>query len=269
MVIARNEEKLAATKASLEEEPNVGEVVTIKIDLSDSSLENFDKIREQLDAENRNIGILINNAGTFPEKFQRYNKFDLDFTRRIVNLNVLATLYLTKMIMPGMVARGKGLVVNVSSILGSVPTPYMSVYGATKSFVDAFSRQLQIEYSDHPIDIINLTPGAVYTKLFVATSTMPKATPFNPTPDDYAKSALNAIATGIASISGTFVHAVTLEMSKCFDKLGLIPIMFKINLKMNARDYQLSPVPKRKKVTLAADVVVSGGDSQPGAETRT
>ena len=253
VVIGRNEEKLANTKTMLENEANAGEIVTVKIDLSDSSLDNFDRITSQIDPDNRDIGMLINNAGTFPSKFRRFNKISADDLRTIVNLNILATLYLTRMIMPSMVKRGKGLVVNVSSILGTVPAPYMSVYGATKTFVDAFSRQLQIEYSTHPIDIINLTPGAVHTKLLTATSNLPRPSLLNPTPEDYAKSALAALATGIGEYSGTPFHGFNKLSVEFFDYFGLMPFFFGLNLRFNAQDIELSPVPKRRKLSQVAD----------------
>jgi len=247
IVIGRNEEKLANTKTSLQNEPNVGEVITVKIDLSDSSLENFAKIRSQIDPDNRDIGMLINNAGTFPGKFQRFNRNNIEDLKTIVNLNILATVYLTRMIMPGMLNRGKGVVINVSSILGSIPAPYMATYGATKAFVDAFSHQLQVEYADHPVSIVNLTPGGVHTKLFTRTSKMSKPTIMSPTPEYYARVSLNALGAGFKNFAGTAAHAYTHYVGDIFDCLGLVPFFFRINMRLNAREYELSPIMKRKK----------------------
>lgn len=246
VVIGRNEEKLERTKQSLENEPNVGEVVTVKIDLSDSSIENYEKIRSQIDPENRDIGILINNAGVFYSTLARYYNFDMTDILSLVNVNILATLHLTRMILPGMVARGRGLVLNVSSIFGAIPGPFIGVYAPTKAFMDSFSSQLQIEYSSYPVDIINLTPGAVHTKLFTGTSKIDKPSLLNPSPEDYARSALNAISTRYPSIAGTWFHSFNLSSARLFDSLGLLPIMYRINMKLNARDSRLSPSPKRK-----------------------
>lgn len=265
IVIGRNEDKLANAKTSLEQELNAGEIMTVKIDLSDSSLDNFARIRSQIDPENRDIGILINNAGSMPSKFRRFNRHDSEGLKDIVNLNILATLYLTRMIMPGMLDRGKGLVVNVSSTLGCIPTPYASVYGATKSFIDAFSRQLQIEYSDHPVKIVNLTPGAVHTKLFTSSSTLPEPSIINPSPEDYARTSLNALSTGISQYSGTAFHGFGRELGLFLDSIGLVPFLFRANLKMNARDVELSPVPRRKRPNKVSDLgAASAGD---GAQT--
>lgn len=228
VVIGRNEEKLAKTKATLDQEPNVGEVITVKIDLSDPSPQNFERIRLEIDPDNRDIGILINNAGVFTSTCGRFASFDMDDIRNTVNVNVIATLYFTKMILPGMLKRKRGLILNVSSILGFVPAPYFHVYGATKAFMNSFSSSLQMEYSSYPIDIINLTPGAVHTKLFTAIAGNSKQpSPINPTPDEYARTALNAVATRIKFISGTMVHGLFKIFSFAGDSLGLTHIGMK------------------------------------------
>uniref|UniRef100_A0A6G1SCB7 Estradiol 17-beta-dehydrogenase 12-A n=1 Tax=Aceria tosichella TaxID=561515 RepID=A0A6G1SCB7_9ACAR len=245
IVVARNEEKLAKTKAMLEREPNVGEVETVKVDLSDPSMENFDKVRAQIDPDNRDIGVLINNAGTGPDRQLRFNRFDMEDIMSIVNLNVLGTLHLTRMIMPGMVERGKGLVLNVSSVGGDVPGPYFSVYSATKWFVNAFTRQLQMEYASHPIDIVLLQPGPVSTKLLIAASKVSKPSFLITTADDFARTSINALSTGISCYTGSIVHEFIRSQFKLGASLGLLAPTVKLLVKMNGA--QLSPVPKRKK----------------------
>lgn len=252
LVVSRNEERLARTKAELEAEPNVGEVETVKIDLGDSSLENFARIRQQIDPENRDIGVLVNNAGTFPSCFKRYNRFDMDGLLNIANLNMIAPLHLTRMIMPGMVKRGKGMVMNVSSILGYITTPYMSIYAPTKAFMNAFTHQLQVEYSGFPIDIFLLTPGPVHTKLFTGTAKLSKPTFINPTPDDYAKSAINATSSRINSYSGTMAHGLINVFGQFFQRIGVNHFIYRINLSLNARHLELSPEPKRRGILVNA-----------------
>uniref|UniRef100_A0A6G1S4Q7 Hydroxysteroid dehydrogenase-like protein 1 n=1 Tax=Aceria tosichella TaxID=561515 RepID=A0A6G1S4Q7_9ACAR len=246
IVVARNEEKLAKTKAMLEREPNVGEVETVKVDLSDPSMENFDKVRAQIDPDNRDIGLLINNAGSFPDRYARFNRFDMEEIVSIVNLNVLGTLHLTRMIMPGMIERGRGLVMNVSSILGEMPGPYFNVYGATKSFVNAFTRQLQMEYGSHPIDIILLQPGPVSTKQLIATSDRAKPSFFVPSADKFARTSINALSTGIQCYTGAMFHEFMKSQSKILANLGLISPIAKLIVLMNDKRAHLSPVPKRK-----------------------
>lgn len=227
VVIGRNEEKLANTKSALQAEPNVGEVMTVKIDLSDASPQNYERVRLELDPDNRDIGILINNAGFASPKLDRYAGFDMDEIRNTVNVNILATLYFTRMILPGMLKRRRGLILNVSSALGSVPMPYSQVYPATKAFIDSFTQSLQIEYSSYPVDIIHLSPGTVQTKLAAGPLVNePNPNLFWPlpiiSPDYYAKTALNAVTTKIKSISGTIIHGLSLIGLNLVNNLGML-----------------------------------------------
>ena len=247
VVIGRSEEKLERTKLSLEQEGNAGEILTIKIDLSDSSIDNFESIRSKIDPENRDIGILINNAGSMPSRLMRYIRYDFEKVRNMVNLNVLATLCLTRMIMPGMLDRGKGLVVNVSSILAHTSAPFACVYAPTKSFMSAFSKQLQQEYSGHPIDIINLTPGPVHTKLLTDLAKFKNPNVLCLSPDDFARTAVNAFSTRIGEFCGCFVHEIINFNSKICHKLGLADTLIKLSMYLYGTSYDISPVARRKK----------------------
>lgn len=222
VLVARNEEKLANCKALIEAEANVGEVVTVKIDLADSSIANFEQAISQIDPDNRDIGILINNAGTFPDALTRLHNNDIQYLRTIMNVNMLAVVYFFRYIMPGMIKRRRGLILNVSSLIGEVSVPYMSVYGPTKTFLDSFSQQMRQEYADYPIDIINLTPGGVNTKLLQAVSNM---TTMNPDPDSYARSAINAVGARISPTSGTAFHGfnrVFINVARTFGLLWVL-----------------------------------------------
>lgn len=230
VVVGRNEEKLAKTKSALLAEPLVGEVITVRIDLSDASPQNYDRVKRELDPDNRDIGLLVNNAGTASNKFDRYTGHHMDEIRNTVNVNILATLYFTRMILPGMLKRGRGLVLNVSSVLGSVPMPYAQVYPSTKAFIDSFSRSLQMEYSSYAVDIINLTPGPVQTKLAAGPlQNEPEPNLFYPipicSPGDYARTALNAVSTRIKLISGTMFHGLILRGLVLVDNLGLLHLL--------------------------------------------
>lgn len=221
VVVGRNGEKLARTKMLLESEPDVGQVETIQIDLSDSSLENYEQIKKLLDADNRDIGILVNNAGTATDKYMRYADYDMESIRCTVNVNALATAYFARIILPGMLARRRGLIVNVSSLMGEMQTGYFSVYNATKSFVNSFSRTVQLEYSSYPIDIINLTPGAVHTKM-LAYLNISKPTIIMPSSDQYARSAIRAARTRASSYSGYWAHGMSKIYTDWCEYFGLM-----------------------------------------------
>src|SRR5690606_7187030 len=97
-----------------------------------------------LDAPWRDIDVLVNNAGlalgTEPEWAA-----DLDDQEIMIATNCRGLVTVTRAVLPGMVARRRGHVVNIGSIAGTVPYPGGNVYGATKAFVAQFSRNLRID----------------------------------------------------------------------------------------------------------------------------
>lgn len=236
IVVGRSKEKLAQTKLILESEKSNVQVVTVKIDLSDSSIQNYEKIRSKIDPENRDIGILINNAGTI-SGYRGFTRYQQEDSRVLINVNILATLYFTRMILPSMLKRKKGLLVNVSSVLAFTQMGFDNGYGSTKAFVNSFGEMLQNELSSHPIDVVTLTPGAVTTKLLTNFTTMTKASVFNPSADDYAKSALNAMATPLHMMSGTMAHGIFLK--SCFLAGSYATsAMLRFSTKLTSRDYE-------------------------------
>ncbi|MGH9040545.1 MAG: SDR family NAD(P)-dependent oxidoreductase [Acidimicrobiia bacterium] len=107
------------------------------------------------------VDLLINNAG-----FGTAGDFaDLSPTRVAaeVRLNVLALVRLTRAAVPGMVARGGGAVLNVSSVAGLQPLPNMATYAATKAFVTSFSESLHEELRGRGVTVTALLPGLTRT----------------------------------------------------------------------------------------------------------
>ncbi len=82
-----------------------------------------------------------------------------DFCRRLVAVNVTSVNAVTRLVLPDMVRRGRGAVVNVGSVLAQIPAPYYAVYSACKAYVDSFSRNLNLEYGDRGIVVQCVLPG--------------------------------------------------------------------------------------------------------------
>eukprot|EP00066_Takifugu_rubripes_P024631 XP_011613897.1 PREDICTED: testosterone 17-beta-dehydrogenase 3 [Takifugu rubripes] len=89
---------------------------------------------------------------------------DQDVTR-VINCNVRTVVKMCKMILPGMENRGKGLILNVSSGIASIPFPMYTLYAASKVFVERFSQGLQAEYKDKGIIIQVVAPFGVSTRM--------------------------------------------------------------------------------------------------------
>lgn len=154
VIVARREAELDALKAELEGRHGVS-VSVIAIDLTepDSAARIFAAAPE--------IDILINNAG-----FGGHGPFHeqaLDRHRRMVALNIEALTALSHLYLPGMIARGQGRILNVSSTASFLPGPLMAVYFATKAYVTSFSHALAEEVRGTGVTVTALCPGPVST----------------------------------------------------------------------------------------------------------
>lgn len=102
--------------------------------------------------------VLVNNAGLAKGLEPAWN-VDLDDWEVMVDTNVKGLMYCSRALLPGMVARNRGHIVNLGSIAGSWPYPGGNVYGATKAFVQQFSRNLRADLLGTRVRVTNLEPG--------------------------------------------------------------------------------------------------------------
>lgn len=111
----------------------------------------------------REIDILINNAG-LALGLEPAQEADLDNWDTMVDTNVKGLMYCTRQILPGMVQRGRGHIVNIGSVAGNTPYPGGNVYGATKAFVKHFSKNLRADLLGTPVRVSNIEPGLAETE---------------------------------------------------------------------------------------------------------
>jgi short-subunit dehydrogenase len=105
------------------------------------------------------VDVLVNNAGD--ECIGRFTDMDAETLQYIVNLNVLAAAELTRQVLPAMLVRGRGHVVNVSSFAGVAVPPNLATYAATKAFLTHHSVNLRFELKDTPIGVTKVEIGEV------------------------------------------------------------------------------------------------------------
>ncbi len=109
------------------------------------------------------IDILINNAG-LALGLEPAHEADLDDWDRMVDTNIKGLCHLTRAILPGMVGRNRGHIVNIGSVAGTWPYPGGNVYGASKAFVKQFSNNLRADLLGTGIRITNIEPGLADTE---------------------------------------------------------------------------------------------------------
>jgi short-subunit dehydrogenase len=157
VLVARNRERLSALAHRLTQSTRRSVEVAVA-DLSDTA--DLARLEANLRTDAR-ITLLVNNAGfgaTTPLLESDVEKMD-----EMVALNVRALMRLTYAAVPGFVARGRGAIINIASIVAIVPELLNGVYGASKAFVLAFTNSLQHELADKGIRVQAVLPGAIAT----------------------------------------------------------------------------------------------------------
>jgi len=104
---------------------------------------------------------LVNNAGI--GSGGRFDQLPVEGELEQIRVNVKAPVELTGLLLPGMIARGRGVVMNLSSIAGFGPMPYTATYAATKAFVLSFSEALAVELSGTGVHVVCVCPGFTRT----------------------------------------------------------------------------------------------------------
>ncbi len=161
ILVARSYDTLQNVSSELQKEFNV-KVEILSVDLMIPGAAR--KIYDHFSNLNQHIEILINDAGQ--GYWGQFIETDLDREIDIIHLNVISLISLTKYYLKDMVKKGSGKILNVASSLSKTPAPYMSVYGATKSFVWAFTEALIQEVKDSGVTLTALHPGATDTDFF-------------------------------------------------------------------------------------------------------
>jgi 3-hydroxy acid dehydrogenase/malonic semialdehyde reductase len=160
LLAARRKERLEELSVALEEK-NGAEVVTVGLDVRDR--EAVDQWVEGLPESWRNIDILVNNAG-LARGLAPLHEGDVTDWEEMIDTNLKGLLWVTRALLPGMIARGRGHVINIGSIGGHEVYPSGNVYCATKHAVAALSRSLGIDTLGTGVRVSSVDPGMVETE---------------------------------------------------------------------------------------------------------
>ncbi|KAI9059139.1 3-ketoacyl-CoA reductase [Trametes sanguinea] len=189
VVSARNATALASLVTEIESKTVNGQKVQAKAVTMDFSKLEYAAQWNNLESElaGLDIGVLINNAGKsyqYPEDFHATSNKDME---DIVTINVASLVKLTKMILPGMVERKRGLIVNMGSFSGvSVASPMLSTYAGTKAFLSSFTGSLAEEVKGKGIDVECVNTYFVVSNM----SKIRKPNVLIPTPKAFVRSVL-------------------------------------------------------------------------------
>jgi short-subunit dehydrogenase len=160
ILLARRDERLVELADQLQREHAKLLVHTRKVDLSD--LAQLDGLLDWLDRDKIDLDLLINNAGLGDSGL--FSRSDPVRNKQMTLVNVTALTLLTRHLLPQMIAKHRGGILNVSSSAGFLPIPGFAVYAATKAYVTSFSEGLRAELRGTGVSVCALCPGPVVTE---------------------------------------------------------------------------------------------------------
>jgi len=161
ILVGRRKERLKEIKKELSEKVNV-HTIPLDVRIRRDVMTKLSSIPGELSQ----IDVLVNNAG-LALGLEPAHDADLDNWDQMIDTNNKGLVYVTRAILPGMVERNSGLIVNIGSISGNWPYPGGNVYGATKAFVQQFSRNLRADLLGKNIRVTNIEPGLAETEFSI------------------------------------------------------------------------------------------------------
>jgi short-subunit dehydrogenase len=156
--VARSPEELASVRSELAEE----QLQVAKADVAVRA-----QVESALAELARGLGppeVLVNNAGI--GHWGSVLDLDADTAEEVMRVNYLGTVHATKVVLPGMLARRRGHIVNVASIAGRLGVPFEAVYAASKFAVVGFSESIALEVAPFGVKVSTVDPGPVATSFF-------------------------------------------------------------------------------------------------------
>jgi NADP-dependent 3-hydroxy acid dehydrogenase YdfG len=160
IITGRREEKLDLLKKKITAETN-SKVFALNFDIR--SLPENEAAVNSLPKEWQNIDLLINNAG-LAAGYNSIQEGVIDDWERMIDTNIKGILYITRLIVPKMVERGMGHIINISSVAGKETYPFGNVYCASKHAVQSLTKGMRIDLLKHGIKVSSVSPGAVNTE---------------------------------------------------------------------------------------------------------
>ncbi|MDO3700248.1 SDR family oxidoreductase [Micromonospora sp. C28SCA-DRY-2] len=240
ILVARSGDRLATLAERLVAEHGVRAHVLVQ-DLAEPDAAR--RVADQLATRGLSVDLLVNNAG-----FGTCGRFEeisgaRDHDQLMVN--VVALVDLTHELVPGMLARGGGAVVNVASNAAFQPSPYFAVYGAAKAFVLNFGLALRQEYRRRGIRVLTLCPGPVETAFFDTIGTRRAAvTGSMTTPEPVVRAALRALERDRGYVAPGFGNALTAHLTPRRPRTLVAAIAERVTRKVLASSAATSTVPE-------------------------
>lgn len=189
ILVGRNPDKLKDVSNSIQSKYGKTQIKSVVVDFTGDLSMGIQKIREAV--EELDVGVLINNVGISYPYARFLHEVDEELLKNLIKVNVEGTTKVTQALLPGMLKRKKGAIVNIGSGASNVlpSDPLYAIYAATKAYVDQFSRCLYVEYKNSGIDVQCQVPLYVATKM----ASIKRSSFFVPSTNGYARAGVSWI----------------------------------------------------------------------------
>jgi len=184
--------------------PEIGRCVVSAVDLTDTAAVRVAVAK--VEAELSGVGLLVNNAGVLEEREAAFADDDVDDMWRVVENNLRGPMNVTHALLPGMLARGGGRIVNINSGAGYRPLPDYTGYGISKGGLARLTTLIDAQYREAGIRVFDLAPGVVPTDMTAGMPAHAGRTQW--TPIEASVELVLAVADGtLDRLSGRFLRA--------------------------------------------------------------
>jgi 17beta-estradiol 17-dehydrogenase / very-long-chain 3-oxoacyl-CoA reductase len=219
VLVSRSETKLKTFSDELSNEYKV-KVEYVVVDFAKPTANMYSQLKKKV--SNMRVTVLVNNVGINTEIPEYFLETPESVQEDFINVNIRACLDVTRIVLPIMKSNKSGLIINLSSFAGKNATPLMSLYSASKAFMDSWSTALRGEYAPDGIEVLSLVPMFVQSSMsgFKHTSmTVPSSRAF-------ASKSLAMVGSPVLplSVSPWWAHAIVMYA------ISFIPEFFKLNV---------------------------------------
>ncbi|XP_059166786.1 very-long-chain 3-oxoacyl-CoA reductase-like [Physella acuta] len=199
VLISRTLSRLTDMAKEIEEKYKV-QTLIIAADFTQGNI--YEDIKSKL--QNLDISVLVNNVGMSYEYPEYFGDVDSPtFVQDMLHMNCTSVAKMTEIVLPCMLKKRCGYVINIGSSAGTNPVPFLALYSATKAFVSTFSNALQHEYGSKGITFQCIVPYFVVSKL----SKFRYPSLFVPSPTTFVKNALNTVGI-LTHTTGYWAHEI-------------------------------------------------------------
>ena len=221
VLVARNKERLNSVAETIQEKYGVKTEIIV-VDFTDNRA--VKTVVKELDKMKIDVGVLVNNVGMMgPPHFAPFLDYDEDTARDMITVNCISTTMMCHAILPRMLAKNKGAIINIASSSSFYIMPYFNEYAATKHYMAAFTQGLMQEVGESDVVIQEVDPGQTNTNMTREMIPLPRTAA--PPPDWFVESSILSLGWS-SRTGGWWFHSLHRLVSSLLPHCLLSRVLF-------------------------------------------